>query len=156
MAGPTLSLYAFKRVRGRPCHTAVMSELVQNLATNPVHLGLGATAEVEPTFTGDMAWYVGYVERHEGDGQEARLVSTATFAGAWGMWEMHPNGAEVVLCTAGVLSFTQELAGGNVTVELQAGEYIVNPPGVWHTANEASDGTAVFITAGVGTEHRPG
>lgn len=132
-----------------------MTEAAHNLATNPIHLGLGATAIVEPTFTGDMAWYGAYSQRHEADGFEGRLVSMSENKGAWDMWEMHPNGAEVVLCTAGTLSLTQELAEGPVTVVLNAGEYLVNPPGVWHTANEASNGTALFITAGAGTEHRP-
>ncbi len=132
-----------------------MTERAHNLSTHPIHLGLGATAVVEPVFTGDMAWYGGYVERHEADGTEARLVSMGEHNGAWDMWEMHPNGAEVVLCTVGTLSLTQELPEGDVTTVLRAGEYIVNPPGVWHTANDGSAGTALFITAGVGTEHRP-
>lgn len=126
------------------------------LTEHPIHLGLGATAEVEPLFTGDMEWYQGYTERHVDDGFEGRLVSMSDTYGAWGMWEMHPNGAEVVLCTAGTLSLTQELPDGEKTTVLQAGDYLINPPGVWHTANEGSAGTAVFITAGVGTEHRPG
>ena len=126
------------------------------LPEHPIHLGLGATAEVEPLFTGDMDWYGGYTERHEADGFEGRLVSMSDTNGAWGMWEMHPNGAEVVLCTAGTLSLTQELPDGEKTTVLHAGDYLINPPGVWHTANEESAGTAVYITAGVGTEHRPG
>jgi len=132
-----------------------MNDAAHKLTSFPIHLGLGATAEVEPLFTGDMAWYGGYTDRHASDGNEARLISMSDHHGAWDMWEMHPNGAEVVLCTAGTLSLTQELADGEATTVLQAGEYLINPPGVWHTANEASAGTALFITAGVGTEHRP-
>jgi len=132
-----------------------MSETPQSLTSNPIHLGLGATAEVEPTFTGEMAWYDGYVERHGGDGAEGRLVSMSSFDGAWDMWEMHPLGAEVVLCTEGTVSLTQELPDGDVTTVLQAGEYAINPPGVWHTANDSGPCTAIFITAGAGTEHRP-
>ena len=135
--------------------TEAMSDTAHALTTYPIHLGLGATAEVEPVFTGDMSWYTAYTERHEADGIEARLVSMSEHHGAWTMWEMHPNGAEVVLCTAGTLSLTQKLPEGEVTTVLQAGQYIVNPPGVWHTANEDTAGTTVFITAGVGTEHRP-
>jgi len=131
------------------------NEAAHELSKYPIHLGLGATAEVEPLFTGDMAWYGGYIERHTSDGMDARLVSMSENYGAWGMWEMHPNGAEVVLCTAGTLSLTQELPEGEVTTVLQAGEYLINPPGVWHTSNEESAGTALFITAGMGTEHRP-
>lgn len=132
-----------------------MDEAAQNLASNPIHLGLGATAVVEPTFTGDMAWYGAYSERNASDGAEGRLVSMGHQAGAWTMWEMHPNGAEVVLCTEGTLSLTQELPDGERTTVLGAGEYIINPPGVWHTANAETNGMAVFITAGLGTEHRP-
>ena len=132
-----------------------MSETGTNLNTYPIHLGLGATAEVEPVFTGDMAWYGGYAERHVSDGAEGRLVSMSEHNGAWDVWEMHPNGAEVVLCTSGTLSLTQELPEGEKTVVLQAGEYLINPPGVWHTANAESSGTAVFITAGEDTQHRP-
>lgn len=132
-----------------------MDDAANNLISNPIHLGLGATAVVEPTFTGDMAWYAGYAERHAADGFEGRLVSMSRHEGAWTMWEMHPNGSEVVLCTEGTISLTQELPDGEVTTVIAAGEYIINPPGVWHTGNAESNGTALFITAGAGTEHRP-
>ena len=38
---------------------------------------------------------------------------------------------------------------------LQAGEYAINPPGTWHTADVDHEATGLFITAGMGTEHRP-
>ena len=31
-----------------------------DITTHPIHLGLGATAEVEPRFTGELDWYEGY------------------------------------------------------------------------------------------------
>ena len=34
-------------------------------------------------------------------------------------------------------------------------EYAINAPGVWHTADVTGEATALFITAGKGTEHRP-
>jgi quercetin dioxygenase-like cupin family protein len=72
------------------------------------------------------------------------------------MWEMHPLGAEVVLCTAGAITLHQEHADGSTaTVTLDSGEYAINPPGTWHTADVDGEATAVFITAGMGTEHRP-
>lgn len=127
------------------------------LDLHPVHLGLGATAVVEPEFTGDMEWYAGYGQRHDAaDGAEGRLVSMHTFTEAWDMWEMHPVGAEVVLCTAGRITLHQEHADGTAaTVVLESGRYAVNPPGTWHTADVDGEATAVFITAGLGTEHRP-
>jgi len=133
-----------------------MSDAV-DLSVHPIHLGLGATAVVEPEFTGRPEWYAGYGERHDAaDGAEARLVSMHTFTEPWNVWEMHPVGAEVVLCTAGAMTLHQEHADGTTaTVTLRAGEYAINPPGTWHTADIDGEATAVFITAGMGTEHRP-
>jgi hypothetical protein len=126
----------------------------QQLARNPIHLGLGATAVSEPAFTG-MDWYAGYGARHAADGSEGRLVSMHSFTTPWDVWEMHPNGCEVVLCTAGEITLLQERAGKQVRTTLKPGEYAINEPGIWHTADVDSPATAVFITAGLGTEHRP-
>lgn len=120
----------------------------------PLHLGLGARAVSEPEFTG-MEWYAGYAERNAADGAEARLVSQYSFSESWTSWERHPVGDEVVICTAGEITLFQELPGGTESVTLRAGEYAINPRGVWHTADVASHATALFITAGMGTEHRP-
>ena len=127
-----------------------------NITTHPLHLGLGATAEVEPVFTGSMEWYAAYTARHADDGAEGRLVSMHTFDKSWDMWEMHPQGSEVVLCTSGAMTLHQESPDGTVSkVTLHPGQYVVNDPGTWHTADVAGLATAVFITAGLGTTHRP-
>ncbi len=126
------------------------------ISTNPIHLGLGATAEVEPEFTGEMEWYGGYGERHSGDGAEGRLVTMHSFTESWDVWEMHPVGAEVVMCVEGTVTLIQEIDGAEVPTTITGGEYVINPPGVWHTA-DVVDGDmprVLFITAGAGTEHR--
>jgi len=129
---------------------------VNRITEHPVHLGLGATAEVEPTFTGSPEWYAAYQARHSKDGREARLVSMFTFDHSWTTWEVHPNGSEVVLCTAGEITLIQEKSDGTTArVTLRPGEYAVNEPGTWHTADVEDSATAVFITAGAGTELRP-
>lgn len=128
----------------------------KSLATYPLHLGLGAAALPQPEFTGDMAWYEGYGARHDGDGREGRLVSCFRFTESWDSWEMHPEGDEVVYCIAGVMTLHQKFPGGRLeTVTISAGEYAINPPGVWHTADITSPAEALFITAGLGTQHRP-
>lgn len=120
-----------------------------------LHLGLGATAVPQPPFDG-FAWYEGYGARHGDDGAEGRLVSQYTFTESWDAWEMHPKGAEVVICTHGAMVLVQELPdGSHEHVPLTAGEYAINPPGVWHTADVGDSATAIFITAGEGTQHRP-
>lgn len=48
-----------------------------HLETQFAHLGLNATATVEPPFDG-MAWYAGYEQRHAADGIEGRLVMQYT------------------------------------------------------------------------------
>ncbi|HEX4078407.1 MAG TPA: hypothetical protein VHX61_05995 [Rhizomicrobium sp.] len=122
----------------------------------PVHLGRGATAVTEPEFTGEMQWYAAYAERHAADGAEGRLVSVFRFHEPWTTWEMHPHGSEVVMCISGLLVLHQEQADGSVgTVTLAPGQYAINPPGVWHTADVSGEATGVFITAGMGTEVRP-
>ena len=125
-----------------------------DIRTHPIHLGLGATAQAQPEFNG-MEWYVAYGERTAAVGHEGRLVSMHTFSSPWDVWEMHPNGSEVVLCVNGELTLIQEIEGKDVPVKLSAGEYAINEAGVWHTADAAASATAVFITSGVGTEHRP-
>jgi mannose-6-phosphate isomerase-like protein (cupin superfamily) len=119
-----------------------------------IHLGLGARAEVLPPFTG-MEWYADYGAQAAADGVEGRLVSQYSFTEDWTSWEMHPAGAEVVICTAGAMVLVQEWPDGRrESVALAAGEYAINPPGVWHTADVAGAATAIFITAGEGTQHR--
>lgn len=126
------------------------------IETHPIHLGSGANASREPAFTGDMAWYEAYEARHTVDGAEGRLVSLHAFNESWDMWEMHPNGHEIVLCIDGIITLHQEQNDGTVkTTDLHAGEYAINDPGVWHTADVDKEATVLFITAGKGTQHRP-
>ena len=128
---------------------------VHRLDTNPIHLGLGATAVLQPGFSGEVSWYEDYGMRNGGDGREGRLVTIHSFTESWDSWEMHPEGDEVVLCLSGMLTLHQEMAGGMITpITLGEGEYAINPPGCWHTADIAGVATALFITAGMGTEHR--
>jgi mannose-6-phosphate isomerase-like protein (cupin superfamily) len=129
------------------------------LDTHPLHLGLGAAAVPQPEFPRDeraMAWYMDYSARHAADGAEGRLVSLFTFTENWPGWEMHPAGDEVVLCLSGGMTLTQEYPDGRVEqVTLGPGDYAINPPGVWHTADIAGTAQGLFITAGAGTQHRP-
>ena len=125
------------------------------LADSFLHLGLGATAVPQPPFNG-YEWYEAYGLRHGGDGAEGRLVSMHSFTEGWDSWEMHPNGSEVVICTAGEMILTQEFPDGTrQKVTLTAGEYAINDPGVWHIADVEDSATAIFITSGEGTQARP-
>jgi mannose-6-phosphate isomerase-like protein (cupin superfamily) len=132
-----------------------MSATVHDLRTHPVHLGLGARAAPQPAFTG-VEWYEAYARRTAADGEEGRLVAMHDFTEDWQTWEVHPAGEEVVICVAGEMTLIQELNDGSVqSVTIRAGQYAINPAGVWHTANVSGSATALFITAGQGTLNRP-
>jgi uncharacterized cupin superfamily protein len=125
------------------------------LAEQPVHLGLGARVIPLEPFDGTMDWYERYETSTAADGAEGRLVSMHTFDGPWSSWEMHPAGEELVVCLTGTIELVQETAAGERRVVLQAGEAVVNPPGVWHTADVDAPCTCLFVTAGTGTDQRP-
>lgn len=126
-----------------------------DLSRHAVHLGLGASMHREPDHTGTMEWYRAYAERHRSDGAEGRLVAVYTFSKPWPTWEMHPEGEELVVCLAGELVLHQELEGRVHSVTLRPFQAVVNPRGVWHTADASAETTALFVTAGMGTQNRP-
>jgi hypothetical protein len=128
---------------------------VFDLSRFPVHLGLGAKVKRQPEFTGGMQWYDGYGARNAADGVEGRLVTIHSFDVPWDSWEVHPRGDELVVCLAGRITLHQEIGGQVRTAVLEPHQAIVNAPGVWHTADVSGPVTALFITAGEGTAHRP-
>lgn len=134
-----------------------MDSVPPALATHPVHLGPDGRVLGLPSFDGSGAWYGAYEERFADDGADARLVSWHTFTESWDGWEMHPRGAELVVVVRGAVTFVQEFDGSTVSQCLTEGQWLVNEPGVWHTADlEAGDAaTCLFITSGLGTQHRP-
>ena len=134
-----------------------MTEIIDFSSGEFVHLGLGATTIPLPRHTGEMSWYEEYGAAHGDDGDEGRLVSMHTFTEPWDVWEMHPNGTELVLCVAGTVVLHQEHPDGTTSeATLAAGHAVVNQPGDWHTADvPEGSATVVFITSGRGTDHRP-
>jgi mannose-6-phosphate isomerase-like protein (cupin superfamily) len=132
-----------------------MAEQPFDLARFPVHLGLGATVEHLPEHDGSPAWYERYRTEHRADGDDGRLVSLHTFDAPWDTWEVHPHGEELVACTSGRITLHQQVDGDVRSAVLEVGQAIVNPAGVWHTADVDDTATALFITAGLGTHVRP-
>jgi uncharacterized cupin superfamily protein len=125
-----------------------------DLTSTFVHLGLGAKATALPDFTWTPEFLGAYAERFAPDGDEGRLVCITAQSATWDYWERHPAGEELVLLISGRVDVVQERDGGEHVVELHAGEAMVNPANVWHTARVHEPGQALFITPGRGTEHR--
>ena len=70
-----------------------------------------------------------------------------------GSASLRPRGR---LLHPGHMPLHQELPDGSkASPELGPGEYAINPPGAWHTADTDGPVVALFITAGKGTENRP-
>jgi quercetin dioxygenase-like cupin family protein len=126
-----------------------------DLHTTYAHLGLGARVEPLPDFQWTPDYLASYVDRTESDGAEGRLVTLIEQGESWDSWERHPAGDELVVLLSGRADLIQEIDGEHRKVELRPGMAVINPPGVWHTADVHEPGEALFITAGRGTETRP-
>lgn len=125
------------------------------IADTPIHIGLGKRAVPLEGFAWSPEYLASYDERYAHEDGEGRLVTVFEMTEDWTSWEVHPAGDEVVLCVSGRFRLHQERDGETAVVELGPGEYAVNPPGTWHTADVIEPGTGFFITAGQGTDHRP-
>ena len=125
------------------------------LAQTPVHLGLGAIAVPLTNFSWDESCLEEYVRRFSADGEEGRLVCITAEEKTWTQWERHPAGDELVVLLSGRIDVVQELEAGYRTVELQPGRAVINPRGIWHTSDVHEKASALFVTPGLGTEHKP-
>ena len=149
------------KTRGYGSDTLVGMQLMSedhgaiDLTTTPIHLGLGSRALPIEGF----AWHPEVLEAYGAavadDGPDGRLVMVFEGSASWDSWERHPAGAEVVICLSGRMTVIREIDGDHDRVELGPHEAMINPAGVWHTADVHQPGLFMTITPGLGTEHRP-
>jgi mannose-6-phosphate isomerase-like protein (cupin superfamily) len=125
-----------------------------DVTKDPIHLGLGGIARPIAGFEWSAPRLAEYDRETRADGPDGRMVMMFHTAGEWTTWERHPLGDEVVIACTGTHRFVQELADGEQIVEINAGEALINPAGVWHTADSGDGGWIVAITPGLDTEHR--
>ncbi len=126
-----------------------------DLASTHIHLGLGSRAVPLPDFEWSREYLAAYGARFAGDGDEGRLVTLGHSAESWTSWERHPAGEEVVVLLSGLIDLVQRTDTGERRITLHPGQAVINPPGVWHTADVIEPGDTIFITPGRGTEHEP-
>lgn len=69
--------------------------------------------------------------------------------------EMHPNGDEIIHQLDGCFDLVLEEVGGDRVLELTAGSTCIVPRGIWHRFIVRKPGSALALTCGRGTEHRP-
>lgn len=86
--------------------------------------------------------------------EQGRLLSVVSMAADWTQWEMHPAGDEILFMLEGNATFVLDLPEGAKEVALPAGQSLVMPKGVWHTAKVREPARLLAITTGSGTQHR--
>lgn len=141
--------------RDRRGQTVVMDDPAFDLSRTFIHLGLGSRAVPLPDFVWTQECMEAYERDHGSDGVEGRLVCITPQDATWDSWERHPSGEEVVVLLSGRVDVIQDLDGEHRVVSLVPGRAVVNPTGIWHTADVHEPGDALFITPGMGTEHKP-
>jgi mannose-6-phosphate isomerase-like protein (cupin superfamily) len=129
-----------------------------DLSKTPIHLGTrgGAESPAVPLdgFGFDPEAFMAYIGEHCEAGAPGRLVMVETTPADWTTWERHTEGAEIVIILEGRGTFIQEIDGEERGIPYEPGAAIVNPAGVWHTADVSESTRAIYITPCQGTEHR--
>ncbi len=129
-----------------------------HLDATPIHLGSGAGGESQALplegFGFDVPSFEAYIAEHCSPGAPGRLVMVETTPADWPAWECHTAGDEIVIVLEGRADFIQEIEGTESRIAVGPGSTIINPAGVWHTADVSESLKAIYITPCPGTEHR--
>jgi len=128
-----------------------------DLSITPIHLETGgpeAPAVPLGGFGYDGPSFMKYIEAHCRQGAPGRLIMVESTPGDWPAWECHHEGDEIVIVLEGTADFIQQIDGEERRMSVKPGSTIINPRGVWHTANVTVPLKAVYITPCPGTEHR--
>jgi len=129
-----------------------------DLSTTPIHLDsrVGADHPAVPIlgFSHDESAFEAYVAKYCTSDAPGRLVMTYTSPTHWPGWECHTAGDELVIVLEGKGTFIQEIGGEVRRTPVGPGSTMINPAGVWHTADVDEPMKAVYITPCPGTQHR--
>ena len=129
-----------------------------DLSTTPIHIGsvedVPDTAVPIEGFGFDGESFGQYMQTYCSDAIPGRLVMIEASPSDWSAWECHTKGEELVIVLEGEGVFMQEIDGATVKIPFKGGDTIINPRGVWHTANVTKPMRAIYITPCPGTEHR--
>jgi mannose-6-phosphate isomerase-like protein (cupin superfamily) len=126
-----------------------------SLTQVPVHFAADGGARTIGAFTFDPPGFEAYISANTTLADPGRLVFVEHSDASWGMWECHTAGDEMVILLSGVALFIQEIDGSTVRTRVTAGQAVLNPAGVWHTADVEEPFDAIYLTPCPGTKHRP-
>lgn len=130
-----------------------------DLASTPIHMS-GIQKGAHPSvvledFNFDGASFAQYIQSYCSSESPGRIVMIESSPADWTTWERHTQGEEIVVVLSGAGEFIQDIDGVHQRVALVAGTAIINPSGIWHTADITAPLTALYITPCPGTEHKP-
>ncbi len=129
-----------------------------DLSKAPIHLGNRPDADNPatplPGFGFDPPSFEAYIAEHCAPGAPGRLVMVEPTPTDWEWWECHTEGDELVIVLEGKGTFIQEIDGSELRMPVSAGDALINPKGVWHTADVETPIRAIYMTPCPGTEHR--
>lgn len=83
------------------------------------------------------------------------LMTVSTSVSDWITWEMHPEGAEILVLLEGRLTMVLDDGTGERRHPMAPGAMLVVPARTWHRALIAEPTRMLFVTHGAGTTHRP-
>jgi quercetin dioxygenase-like cupin family protein len=130
-----------------------------DLSHTPIHLGseVGRSnpAVPLPGFGFDGPSFEAYIAKHCTMGAPGRLIMVESTPTNWGAWERHTEGDEIVIVLEGKATLIQEVNGVQNRTTVGPGSTMINPAGVWHTADVEEPMKAIYITPCPGTQHRP-
>ncbi len=126
-----------------------------SLDADPVHLAGSLRATPVEGFDFTPGSFMAYMAAHCTDDDPGRIAMVEHSPVSWGAWERHTAGDELVIVISGVAQFIQEIDAEHVRQTVTPGQAIINPQGVWHTADADEPFSAVYLTPCPGTEHRP-
>ncbi|MAE96953.1 MAG: cupin [Deltaproteobacteria bacterium] len=125
-----------------------------DLGSTPIHIGPGSRTIPIADFGFDVASFEAYIAAHCRPGEPGRLIMVETTPSDWPSWECHGEGDEIVIVLEGRAEFIQEIGGEERRMPVRPGVTLINPKGIWHTADVQESLTAIYITPCPGTEHR--
>lgn len=141
---------------------AIKTQLIEPNSAQPQAFQLGpyyaslVDAKTALAVTGGQSFWQDLMAGHLPPVEKGWLVSMFTYSEAWGFWENHVNGEEVVILLSGVVDFVLESQGQTSVVRLAGqGSFVIVPRNTWHTARVIETATMLFLTSGEGTQHRP-
>jgi mannose-6-phosphate isomerase-like protein (cupin superfamily) len=129
-----------------------------DLSQTPIHLG-SRVDTLDPAvplvgFGFDGPSFESYIAAHCAPGSPGRLIMVESTPGDWPAWECHTQGDEIVIVLEGKADFIQEIDGEERRIAVGPGSTVLNPAGVWHTADVEVPMKAIYITPCPGTESR--